>query len=462
MTQPQASWLRRSTVPIGIPAESYHRFQLTQNPFPNRPTIVRDSEDLRLNGTLYEPTLREQEQQKFEQLMVPRPDQPEARPIAFLMDYATRLGRGIGKTAFLNYQCRRIMNDLGSELTDGTYVLFAAYISPPGGGRCRKFWQFTQQIAKALNEQSIIAQAIWRLRVFSGEIPDDVLAQVGSDPQATIGNDAWLEQQGINVMWDLNRAVERELQEVGVRDEIAGALAHNGHDPMEWQRVFLSKLSDYRWRREGGQLVFDDLVHLFQAAEFNRGLLLVDQMENIVVPQNQRERRAFVEEIRSSFVDGPHENTRIGFYGLLLTIHPYLQELLVPHWNAVGLDRVCQLSGEMVAQYTIYFEPLPVELVIAVSLATAYMNEFRTSPDLRGQLTPFDQEAVVEALRLAGGVPGRMLTLLRRVLEEVVEHDWESIGVEQIRNVFETHVPAEPEDTDVDEELPPPKVDLTE
>lgn len=462
MNQQEASWLRRSAVPIGIPEETYRRFGLTQNPFPNRPTVVRDSEDPRLNGTLYEPKLREQEQFKFERLMVPGLDQPETRPIGFLMDYATRRGRGIGKTAFLNYQCRRIMSDLGNELTDSTYVMFAAYISPPSGGRSRKFWQFMQQIAEALNEQFIIAQAIWRLRAFSGRIPDDVLTQIGSDPQATIGNDLWLEQKGINVMWDLDRTVERKLQEAGVRDEIAHALASSGHDPVEWQRVFLSQQTDYRWRRQGGQLVFDDLVCLFQAAEFNRGLLLVDQVENVVVPQNQRERRAFVEEIRYFFVDGPHQNTRIGFYGLLLTIHPYLQELLVSHWNAVGLDRVCQLSGGMATQYTIYFEPLPVEVVVAVSLVTAYMNEYRTSADLRGQLTPFDQDAVVEALRLAGGVPGPMLTLLRRTLEEAVENDWKSIGIEQIRSVFETHIPSEPEEVGVGEELPPPRVDLSE
>jgi hypothetical protein len=453
----QSSLFRKATAPV-VPRENpYEAFGLEQNPFPAKPSVVPGSDDPRLNGSIYRADLRQQEEQTFERLMIPTLDHPDVRSIVLLMDFATRRGRGIGKTAFLNYQRRRITADLGDALTGGAYVLFAAYVLPPTGGRCRKFWQFAQLLAKELNEQGIVAQAIWRLRAFSGCIPAEVLARVDEDFQATIGNNEWLAQQGINVMFGLDPAVTRILTATGMRPEIAESLARSGHSPKLWHQDFLSRQTDYRWRQDSGRLVFDDLVCLCLAAEFTRGLLLVDEVEKIIIHQSTKERRAFVEDIRYFLLDGPHRSARSGFYQLLLTIHPYVQELLAPHWSAAGLDRFCALSGELTPEYTIYFGPLDAEA--AVPLVTVYLDRFRP-PDRQGELTPFDEDAVVEALRLANGVPGPMLSLLHRVIERAVVEEWKTIGADQVRTLFKVEPPAEPEVEELDRELPSVKVDL--
>jgi len=452
--------LRRSQ-PLPVVENPYTQFGLTQNPFPDSPTIVPGSDDPRRNGEIYCADLREIEEAQFERLLIPRVEQPESRPIALLMDYATRRGRGIGKTAFINHQRERIMKDLGGELTGGAYVLLAAHLIPESGGRTRKFWQFTRLVAYALNEGRCIAWAIWRLR--AGQIPREVLAQVDpQNPEPTLGDDHWLEQQGVNIMFDLNPSVERTLIHAGVRPEIARSLAHHGHAADAWGHQFLSHQTDYRWRREGDHLVFNDLVRLFQAADINKTLLLVDEVEKIVVPQNRQERRIFVDDLRRFFVDGPFQSVYARFYGLLLTIHPYIQELWTPHWKAAGLDRVCAISGGTALEYTIYFRPLDVEEEVAVPLVLAYLDYFRPSPDQHGQLQPFDQESVVEALRLSGGVPGPMLTLLRLVLERAVREGWDTINANQVRAIYESAVPTEPPDEEEWEPLPPTQVDLSE
>ncbi|HET92320.1 MAG TPA: hypothetical protein ENN99_16505 [Chloroflexi bacterium] len=452
--------LRRSQ-PARIAENLYERFELRENPFPDSPTIVPDSSDPRRNGEIYCADLRAHEQNQFERLLIPRMEH-ENRLIALLMDYATRRGRGIGKTAFLNHQRRRIMADLGDELTDGAYVLLAAHLIPEGGGRTRKFWQFVRLVAQTMNESKCISWAIWRLRAVSGLIPDDVLAEVDPrDPAPTLGNDQWLRQRGIEVTFALNSTVAQRLIEAGVREEVARSLAQGGHAPEDWKRQFLDHQTDYRWRQEGHLLVFDDLVRLFQAADIRQTLLLVDEVEKIVVPQNRQERRTFVDELRRHFVDGPFQNVYARFYGLLLTIHPYVQELWAPHWQASGLDRVCALSGGMSEEYTIYFNPLNAADA-AVPLVLAYLDHFRIIPDQRGQLAPFDQESVVEALRLSGGVPGPMLTLLRLVLEQAIREGWGAIRVDQVRTVYETAVPIEPLEEDVPGRLPPARVDLIE
>lgn len=445
------------------PAENpYQRFGLTQNPFPDSPTIVPGSDDPRQNGEIYCADLRTEEEAQFERLLIPHPERPEPRLIAFLMDFATRRGRGIGKTAFLNHQRRRIMSDLGAALTGGEYVLLAAHMIPAGGGRTRKFWQFVRLIAKSLNEGNCIAWAVWRLRALSDQIPEQVLSKVDpNDPGPTLGNDLWLREQGIDALFTLNPAVERMLVRAGIQEDIAHSLAHNGHDPERWEQNFLSRQSDYRWRREGYTLVFDDLVRLFQTAGIDKVLLLVDEVEKIVVPQNRQERRAFVDDLRRSFVDGPFRNVYDRFFELLLTIHPYIQELWTPHWKAAGLDRVCSISGSTAQEHTIYFRPLQVEKM-SIPLTLAYMDYFRTSPEQRGHLHPFDEEAVIEALQLSGGVPGPMLKILRLALERAVREDWETIRADQVRAIYKDTSPMEPEDEGITEELPPAQVHLDE
>ena len=452
MTSKPTDWLRRPQVSPGEKENRFERFGLSQNPFPNKPSLVIGSDSLP-----YLPDLRAQEEQQFEALMIPHPDRMATHTIAFLMDYATRRGRGIGKTAFLNYQRERIMQDMGDSLTNGSQVLFAVHVLPLPGGT-RKFWQFARLIAEAMNEQDIIAMALWRLRAFSGVIPAEVLDQAGDSPEETIGNDAWLRQRGVDVDFQLAHDVRAMLEQAGVRAEVAETLARCGHAPSAWQRSFLAHQTDFRWRREGAQLVFDDLVRLFIRAGFSKGVLLIDEMEKIVTVQNIRERRTFVDLIRYYFVDGPCENARRDFYSLLLTIPPYLQELLAPHWEAAGLDRFAALSREFAEKYTVYFRPLNQES--AEPLVKVYLDAYRFNEDQKGSLMPFDKEAVEEALVRSVGIPGKMLTLLYLVMERAVEKGWSSIGAEQIRQVLQARPPEEPDEETDTRQLPPSYPDL--
>jgi aryl carrier-like protein len=421
----------------------FERFGFSRNPFPSKPSVVIGSDDLP-----YLPDLHAQQEQRFEELMIPHPDRSKSCVIAFLMDYATRRGRGIGKTVFLNHQRKRIMGDLGKRLTSDSYVLFAIHTRPlPGGSR--KFWQLAELVAKAMNEQGVIAKAMWRLRAFSSIIPNEILEQAADNPEETIGNDAWLRKQGVDVDFQLANYLMTELVKGGVRHEIAKALAYFGHDPFAWQGSFLAHQTDYRWRNEGAKLVFDDLVRLFTLAGFSKGLLLLDEMEKIITDQNVRERRTFVDLIRYYFIDGSCENTRHDFYSLFLTIHPYAQELLVPHWEAAGLGRFAALSREFAQEYTVYFHPLNQES--AEPLVQVYLDAVRSDQDhRRGSLTPLDKKAVEEALVCSGGVPGKMLQLLYHVMERSIKEQWSTIGAEKIRHVFQALPPEEPEDDETD------------
>ena len=437
MSEKSANLLRKPQIVPGKKDNPFERFGLSQNPFPNKPSLVVGSDN-----PPYLAELRAKEEREFENWLIPHPDRSKPRLITFLMDYATRRGRGIGKTAFLNHQCKRIMRDLGSSLTNDTYVLFATYILPLPGGKCRKFWQFSQLIAEAITEQDMVAMAMWRLRAFSGLIPAEILEQVGDNLEETIGNDVWLRRHDVDVDFKLVDTLKDSLEQAGIRAEVAEILSRYGHDSSTWRRNFLAHQTDFRWRQIGNQLVFDDLVRLFVLAGFSKGLLLIDEVEKIVPYQNISERRAFVESLRYFFIDGPCENTRRDFYSLFLTIHPYLQELLAPHWEAAGLDRFAALSREFAQEYTVYFGPLNQEL--AEPLVKTYLDAYRIDNDQKGPLWPLDKAAVEEALFRTGGVPGKMLTLLYQIMERAIKEKWNAIGAEQIRQVIQVNPPEEP------------------
>ncbi len=448
--------LRRAAKPAKPRPNKYERFGLARNPFPAKPSVTFGSRDYRENGSIYLPELREKQQSRFEELLIPHPDRTQARPISFLMDYATRRGRGIGKTSFLNHQKKRIMADFGNELSGGTEVMFAIHVLPSPSGKSRKFWQFHKLLTQEMVRQEILSAAIWRLRAFSGVIPDEVLEKIGPEPQETIGNNDWLEKEKIKVVWELEPAIQRQLQELGIRHDLAESLARFGHSADNFRQSYLNILSDYVWKNDNDRLFFDDLLKVLMAAGFTKGLILADDVEKIIMPQNTQERRIFTDSLRYFFIDGLCENTRFSFYSLLLTIHPYVQELLSPHWNAAGLDRFAVLSGDLDSEYAIYFEPLNQES--AIPLTTAYLDASRMSEDQMGCLEPFDVEALTEALMLSGQVPGIFLTLLYNAVEKAIHSGWQKIGTDRMRQVAQIRAPKESADTI--ESLPSAMTDL--
>ena len=441
--------------------ERYQKLGLRENPFPAEPALVVDSPDPRLNGAIYCPDLHSSNIEEFRKLLIPSPDQKPVRTIAFLMDHATRRGRGIGKSAFLKHQKDAIMKDLGEEASGGCAVIFAAYVVPSASPPCRKFWEFCRLIASAMCEQGIISQAVCRLRALSGSIPQAVLDEVGGREswEDTIGSDSWLHRKDVDTLFGVNKHVVDELVRSGISEELAEKFATHGAKPGQFRNHVLNPQTESFWRKEGGDFVFGDFIRLFEAAQFSRGLLLVDEVEKIVYHQNIQERRAFVEALRFYMLDGSH-NARKRFYAMLLTIHPGIQEILLPHWNAAGLDRLAPLNQPDAEDSTLYFPPL--NEAMSLPLVAVYLDHFRISEGDKGKIQPFTQEAVVEALVKSGGVPGRTLSLLNRVVERAVESDCTTIGKEVVDSVYQAAERSAAGEIQEDPELPPTQVKLTE
>ena len=434
-----SSLLRKPTVPILVATNRYASLGLKDNPFPQEPTLVPTSPDPRVNGDIYCPDLHSEKAVHFRQMLIPTNEGRPVQTISFLMDAASRRGRGIGKSAFLKHQQNEIMLDFGGKTSGGAAVLFAAYIVPTANPSYCKFWEFCRLLFESLNDQKIISRAIWRLRGLYGNLPQAAIDQIGGIDQweDTIGNDKWLHEHGAN-HWQLNEITKAKLIEIGIPEETADDFAYHGANCKTTRSKWLSTTKDSFWRRNGPLMVFDWLVRLFQVAEFTRGILLIDELEKIVIHQNILERRSFVESLRYYLVDGNCQNARLKFYGVLLTIHPIIQELLLPHWHSAGLDRLAPLNEPEAKQCTLYFPPLDKKM--SLPLVKIYLDFYRQNDQKRGTILPFDENAVVEALVRSGGVPGKTLNMLHRVIEKAADLQLSRIDrqiVDQVANATE-------------------------
>lgn len=440
--------LRKPTISAKLTTNRYASLGLKENPFPQEPTLVPTSPDPRVNGDIYCPDLHSDKATFFRQLLIPTNEGRPVQTIAFLMDAASRRGRGIGKSAFLKHQQNEIMPDLGGKTSGGAAVLFAAYIVPTANPSCCKFWEFCRLLFHALNDQKIIARAIWRIRGLHGGLPQATLDQIGDVDQweDTIGSDKWLADKGAN-HWNLNSQTQEILIKSGIPEEVASDLAYHGANSQATKSNWLASAKDSFWRRSGPSMVFDWLVRLFRAAEFTRGILLIDELEKIVIHQNILERRSFVESLRYYLIDGDCQNARDKFYGVMLTIHPIIQELLLPHWQSAGLDRLAPLNEPEAKQCTLYFPPLDKKM--SLPLVTIYLDYFRLDAKKAGTIFPFDESAVVEALMRSGGVPGKTLNLLHRVIEKAADQKSKTIDrkiVDLVASASEAFAAEEKED----------------
>lgn len=404
--------------------EKYSRYGFQQNPFPFDPTVKPTSSDYRENGSVFLEELRSDELDEFKSRIV-----NSNTKIGFLMDYAAYRGRGIGKTAFLNYVKNLINNDLGLKISEGQEVLYAIYVTPSPDKRERNMPLIARNIYNSMFSSDLFLIVFSRLRAFSGIIPESVLDEVSDNYRETIANDEWLKNKGIFVD-KLNKAVENILSGIGIEVNFD----YNTFMPKNSYEAFLESIkldqSDYIWKNKGCDFLFTTLVRLLKEAFFTHCIILLDEVEKIVTYQNFAERHAFCDSLRNYFIDGVSLNAIEGFYKILLTIHPNSQELLMPHWSAAGLNRFSELGGTTANQTTIFFQPIKDTDDIAVKLAQTYIAWARHTDN--NSISPFTEQALSEAMLKAGNIPGAFLRYLYMAIEKGIELGWNTIDKKEI------------------------------
>lgn len=406
----------------------YAKYGFSQNPFPIDPAVKPYSEDKRENGSIFLEELRAEELKEFKSRIV-----SSQTKIGFLMDYAAYKGRGIGKTAFMNYVKNAINHDLGESMSDGAEVLYAIYVSPSPEKRERNMNLIARNIFRSMLQSELFMIVFARLRAFSDVIPEDVLCKVGGTDsyESSICNDEWLHNENVNIDL-LNSTVAKELSSLGVQLTFEKRSLFGSNSYKTFKDYFSSyDISDYTWKKDGCTVLFDTLVRIFQRADITHCIILLDEVEKIVTYQNFAEKRAFCDSLRNYFIDGASINAITSYYKIFMTIHPNSQELLMPHWQAAGLERFSELGGNTAKDNTVFFRPIENTGEIAKKLTLIYMNDMEPNRE-KNSISPFTENALNAIMLRAQNVPGRFLKYMYNSIERGIENDWNVIDTPQV------------------------------
>jgi hypothetical protein len=414
---------------ISVEQENHYRkLGFLQNPFPANPSVVPYSDDARVNGSIFLESIRQEEIKAFHDHIVNSENQ-----IGLMMDYAAYKGRGIGKTAFLNYMKKSINKDLGDEMSNGNSVIYAVYVAPSADNRNRTLSQVAHSIFTSMHKEGLFLTVFCRLRALSGlldDVIDDSISEC--DYEKTIADDSWLSDRGVDVP-AVNAFVSKELVKVGLADEDVSLFSGTYNRFME---MLTDNPSEFFWKKEGLVFLFEKVEKLLKAAMFTNCIILLDEAEKMIQYQNFMERRAFCENLRTYFIDGNNSNAIDGFFKILLTIHPNSQELLMPHWAAAGLDRFCSLGGNTSSENTIFFKPMSNEPDMIRALAEIYLKASRINKD-DDSISPFTQEAIDYTMEKSAYIPGKFLKYLYILVEKAIKNNWIKIDKNEVAEVLD-------------------------
>lgn len=413
----------------------YEFYGFVQNPFPVDPTVKPFSLDRRENGSIFLEDLRSQELEEFQQKII-----KNHTKIGFLMDYAAYKGRGIGKTAFMNYVKNLINKDLGDTISEGEDILYAIYVSPSPDKRERSMSLIARNIYSSMLRSDIFLIAFSRLRAFSGIISDTILEEIGDieNYEGTIANDEWLQAKGVNIS-ELNGIVEQTLTDIGIDISLSShQLFNNPNSYQLFYKRFDIDLSDYNWKKIGCDFLFNDIVRLLKAADISHCVILLDEVEKIITYQNFAEKRAFCDNLRNYFIDGQSINAVSSYFKILMTIHPNSQELLMPHWKAAGLERFSELGGSEANNNTVFFRPIQNTGEMALKLTCIYMNNAKLDNRSIDNISPFTEDALNAIMLKAENIPGKFLKYMYNIIEKGIENQWETIDVAKVETMWST------------------------
>ncbi|MCI5218342.1 MAG: hypothetical protein D3914_03910 [Candidatus Electrothrix sp. LOE2] len=372
----------------------YQRFFLTENPFPTSP-VNKDSTDRRINGKIYEAHIRSKEYQEIETAYLKSAQaDPSHLRLGYIWD-SSYIGRGNGKSAFLVNLIDQINKEYCLDISGELNKCFAVYVTPEPGGRTKTFDSFVDLIFASIYSSGIIASSLATMRLDAiSEIYPEIRIDEEDEQQliSLLNSEKWLRDLGIE---------HHKLMEVILTNDYLQKIPdsfplvsyrHSLLHPFHTEKIFLTAYQGLKKGREKLDFVFSYLVQMFMASGFNGAYIFVDDFERVPDFQSGRQRRDFAAELRSVLLDGPYENTRYGFFNMFLVLHAGVPALISEAWTSSGLDHRYPLSPRVTSPHLVPFEKISrghVSLLIK-----KYLNEYRSDPGLKDELTPFTPDAI--------------------------------------------------------------------
>lgn len=379
---------------LNIPGR-FEKFNLSENPFPSEPTVNKDSLDIRNNGGIFEMQIRQREFNLIKERFL---EQSQSNinhlRLGYIIDLSY-IGRGNGKSAFLINLIQEINKNYSLDLSKGKNKCFAVYVSPSPGGRTKTFVSFVDLIFKSILDSKIIKTCIAILRLKALEkLSPELFASFENEENLVddLNTEEWFHNNNVTLS-EINSEIQKNkfLQNINPifpLFQISDSLFPNFVRQENFEDFYKFEL---KRPKEKIDFVFDDLIKLFLAADFNGAYIFVDDFERIPDFQSSRQKRDFAIELRTCLFDGMYTNSKIGFYNYFLILHAGVQRLIQDAWAASGLENRAPISQRSYSN-VITFEKLNKDHVTL--LLKKYLNTFRLNLDEKNSLFPFDESVV--------------------------------------------------------------------
>lgn len=390
----------------------FERFGLKENPFPSEPYVNKESSDERINGSIFEIEVREKEYDQFKKnFLEVSQTLPTHLRLGFVIE-SSFIGRGNGKSAFLLELQRRINHQYCLDISNGKNKCFSIYVYPEPGGRTKSFGQFVDLLFDAILRSNIINNclAILRAEAFLKLVPNPNLDEFPDE-------ESFAKAFNSKELFEKHNVDLKKLNAIILENEYLKELPQDF--PLYATRSYISQLysnslftetlplhddssiitqdffKNYFFslrKDEKLDFIFTHLVKFFLASGFNGAYVLVDDFERILDFQSARQKRDFALELRTFLYDGYNHNAKIGFFNLILTLHPGVTRLIDEAWRESGMENRAPISSSANSNHIIQFEKLSFAHVIL--LIKKYLNTFRINADNLDSLQPFTENAI--------------------------------------------------------------------
>lgn len=454
----------------------YEKFNLRENPFPSNPFLAQHSSDKRVNGSIYETSIRSEEYTQLVENFLSKPQHDLSRnKLGFLMD-TSYVGRGNGKTAFLMHLLKKdINNDYCNEISKEENKCFGVRVQPENGGKTKTFDKLIEKTIEEIFSSTILKECIISiyLTAIANRYPDKIedilkkLEENEEDKYYNILTDSnWLNDNEINLSELMNTINENKfIKELS--SEFYNYIIGSKQGRLFYINQLLSaeKIKEYYYqilnKNDKTSFFFNDLIYFFEAANFNGAYIFIDDFERIPDFQSERDRRDFANNLRTYFFDGSSENAKKGFYNLLLVLHAGVPRLIEKAWGDSGMEQRCSLTTsdkKNPEPHQIIFKPLDKNY--SNKLVKAYLDEFRISKDKKNETFPFEQSALDKIHSFSQGNVSSILKNCHFILEQALSDNLDNIDQKFIYDYFQkTTINTGTEDDNLLNEA---KVNLTE
>ena len=390
---------RRTSAPT---MPGYAGLGLTDLPFSTEPVLNPYSDNPRTNGAIYAEAPVRDAIDKFERMLIRPDDFPNRARIASLWSAGdVQQGRGMGKTAMLQFFRQRINKDWGFTEFNGQFSAAVIYAAFPSIVVRRWMEQLAWAALVDICKNGVLDASLAALRLNHLTVAeaDAVLGANGGNSGDNLLDNAILAERQISVS-DLNAAVEGTLLRERVERGAANALA-NG--------VFESYLSGFR--RDGHiepyyvprdtkgldysrHLLFNDIVRYLRAAGYNGAYLFIDDIENLTDQMARRHRNQFAKEFGLCTVRPGYANTEHSFFSCVLSTHQQSAMALSQAWSEAGLSAIARLDPNAATSVEL---PLP-NRDQAQAIVIAHLDRYRTDDSKNGSIAPFTEDGMRELL----------------------------------------------------------------